>query len=96
MKVKRCKSKEHNWRFKDSLRVTAYKIIDQDGNVYIAYAHSFGDLEMLISKIPIKTYSRDCETHFEERKEWSCLCKGDNPIHKPFWYYGRIYKIVNS
>jgi len=94
MKVKRCKSKEHTWIFKGSFRVTAYKIISADGNTYIAYAHSFGDLDMLISKISIGTYSKDCEDHFEERKEWYCLCKKDKPIHKPFWYYGRIYKIV--
>ena len=94
MKVKRCKDKEHVWRLKDSFRVTAYKVVSTDGNTYIAYAHSFGDLDMLISKIPVDTYSRDCEDHFENRKSWSCLCKNGKSIHKPFWYYGRIYKIT--
>jgi hypothetical protein len=98
MKVQRCKSKEHTWRFKDSFRVTAYRFTGKDGNTYIAYAHSFGDLgHTLISKVPVATYSRDCEDHFEERKRWSCLCNKDGKsIHKPFWYYGRIYQVIEK
>jgi hypothetical protein len=88
----RIKSKERSWRRKASLTVVRYRITSTDGNNYYVYANNFGDLEYLFPSIEIQTYSRDCEDHFEKRRCWTCMCKGQKPISRPFWYYGRIYR----
>jgi hypothetical protein len=92
-KLKRCKSQEHSWRFKDSFLVTQYRVNGQDGNTYIAYAHNIPDLTRA-NKIEAAMYSRDCADRFEPRVFRYCMVteKG-KPIHKPFWYYGRVYLI---
>jgi hypothetical protein len=89
--MKRIKCKELSFQILDAWTVTQYRVTSKDGNNYYVYAKRFGDLEYLVPKLDIATRSRDCEDHFEERKCWTCMCKNDNPIRKPFWYYGRVY-----
>lgn len=92
--MKRVKSKERTWRLRAAWMVNRYRITSTDGNQYYVYAQNFGDLEYLFPTLEIQTRSRDCEDHFEERKCWTCMCKGEKAIRRPFWYYGRIYKVV--
>lgn len=93
--MKRVKEKELSYQWADAWLVTQYRVTSTDGNKYYVYAKRFGDLEYLIPNIDVATYSRDCDDHFEARRQWTCMCKNDKPIHKPFWYYGRIYKVDN-
>ena len=96
--MKRVKEKEYRWILKDSFRTTGYLFQSEDGNTYVVWAKDMPNARWLYeSRLKTINYSKDCETHFSNRpliKPY--FVKGtttDKVHHKPFWYYGRIYKL---
>lgn len=96
--MKRMKPLELGWIAKDSFMTTGYIFESKDGNNYVVWAKDMPNAKWLYeNRLKTNTYSRDCETHFEQR---SCVkpyfIKGTDRLqHRPFWYYGRVYKLTN-
>lgn len=97
--LKRRKALEYKWAFKASFYVHAYTVKCNNEKTYVVYAHDFNDMEFFLTRLSVKcdglkTYSKDCFDHFEDRVIKSYLPDKDGePKKKPFWYRGRVYEI---
>ncbi len=93
-KVKRVKEKERSYAKHDRFWLSVYRF-SCDGKKYLTFAHNIADAKVMAGKID--TYSRDCDDHFEERDIITCVMDKDleNDLKVPFWYYGRIYELLN-
>ena len=94
--MKRVKKLEYEWIFKDSFKVSGYKFESEDGNTYVVWAKDMPNAKWLYAtRLNTKLYNRDCEDCFSSRyliKPW--FIKGTDKMHtRPFWYYGRVYKL---
>lgn len=99
-KLKRIKKLEYPWIFKGSFYVCAYTLTCNDGNTYCVFAHDFNDMEFFFTRFwkaeGIKTIVREIHggTDFEYRHCTSYIPdKNGNPMKRPFWYRGRVYKV---
>ena len=96
--MKRSRDKELKWIFKDSFKTTGYTFESEDGNTYVVWAKDMPNAKWLYeNRLKTKTYSRDCEDHFSNRSlvrpYFVKGTKTDKVHSKPFWYYGRVYKL---
>lgn len=100
IKLKRIKKLEYPWIFKGSFCVRAYTLEHNDGNTYCVFAHDFNDMNFFLTRFwkngGVKTRVREIhgETDFEERYCTGYIPdKNGNPMKRPFWYRGRVYKV---
>lgn len=96
---RRMKTKEFPWiSFRNALFLPGYSFESNDGNTYIGFAHDMTDAGHLYShKVDVKYRTVDKETHFEKRpciRPWFKNDGTERIYHRPFWYYGRIYKAL--
>lgn len=95
--MKRCKWLEYPWIFKDSFVTTGYTFTDSQGNQYVIWAKNMTDAKWLISCKKISIVNGQPSEYVSELKPF--VTDKLDPIHgykvakRPFWYYGRVYKV---
>lgn len=90
--MKRVKRLEYNWIFKNSFVTTGYTFEDQKGNKYAIWAKDIPNAKWLIGCKDISggEYVNEVKPYVSNKHIEGY---GFKIRKRPFWYYGRVYKL---